>query len=95
MLEKLYISFILELMSDWFEVCDPQDDGIGAYDMLYPSASCQKFMLESGLGEGEESSDEDPVDPFKYDLDGNGKITYREMQKAMMEPFGWFNSLTC
>ena len=89
MLEKLvYISFILELMSDLFEVCDPQDDGMELYEMLYPSASCEKFVRESGLDEDDSETEDNFLDT---DLDGNGRITHREMMKATMEPYGLHN----
>ena len=67
MLEKLYISFILELMSDLFEACDPQDDGMELYEMLYPSASCEKFVRESGLDEDDSETEDNFLDT---DLDG-------------------------
>ena len=71
-----------------FEACDPQDDGMELYEVLYPSASCEKFVRESGLDEDNTGVEDTFID---YDFDGNGKITHREMLKAIMEPHGLHN----
>ena len=68
-----------------FEACDSQDDGIEPYELVVPSASCVKFVLENPSSSEDDGSSDGLEGFFKFDLNNDARVTYREVMKATID----------